>query len=218
MAYTFPMPITDFFDNMPITVSTFDLGESLEYNKTGAGEALTADLSERLWKMDCELVPDYHHEMDGARALLDVLGYAGRSLIAYPPYYYGPKEDKDGAILGASSVTLTAVASNRRDITLSGLPAGYVLSRGDYFGYQYGSNPVRYAFHRLARGGTANGSGAAIGLESSSFIQPGYALPAAVKLIKPQLKMVLVPGSVDSGSSRSRITAGVKFSLVQTFR
>ncbi len=218
MAYTFPMSVTDFFDKMPVTVSSFDLGEALEHNETGGGEILSADLGNRLWRMECELVPDYHHSMDACRALLDVLRYAGRSLIAYPPYYDGPAMDKDGSILGGASVTLTDVQSNNRDIRLAGLPAGYEISIGDFISWQYGSNPTRYALHRFASGGTANGAGQSPFMELSSFVRIGYTLPATVRLIKPQVKMILVPGSVDAGSSRSLITSGVKFTLTQTLR
>lgn len=218
MAFTFPMSVTDFFNKMPITVSSFDLGDALEHNETGGGEILSADLGNRLWRMECELVPDYHYSIDACRALLDVLRYAGRSLIAYPPYYNGPASDKNGSILGGSTVTMTAVQSNNRDIRLEGLPDGYVISPGDYISWQYGSNPVRYALHRFATGGTASSGGVSPLMELSSFARLGYTLPVTVKLIKPEVKMVLVPGSVNAGTSRSLITSGVRFTLTQTLR
>lgn len=218
MALTFPMPITDFFSKMPITVSKFDLGDALEHNETGGGEILSADLGNRLWRMECELVPDYHHSIDACRALLDVLRYAGRSLIAYPPYYNGPATDKKGTALAGHTVTMTAVQPNNREVRLEGLPADFVISPGDYISWQYASNPTRYALHRFATGGTSSSGGVSPLMELSSFVRAGYTLPVTVKLVKPEVKMVLVPGSVDAGMSRSLITSGVKFTLVQTLR
>jgi len=218
VAYTFPMAITDFFADVLITSSSFGLGEALEYAETGGGEILTADIGNRLWQMECEVAIDYFHQIEAVKAKLDVLRHAGRSLIAHPPYAFYPREDEGGALLGALSPSLVSVAANRRDIQIGGLPPGYILTAGDFLSFRYGSMPVRYALHQLARGGEADGNGVTGTMEVSSFVRSGYGLPTAVKLVKPEIKMVVKPGSVSSGKSDRLFTDGVKFTLVQTLR
>lgn len=217
MAYTFPMPLNQFFDGLPITVFSFDLGEALEMNETGGGEILTADMGNRLWQMDCEIKPGYYADIKQIKAKLDVLRYAGRSLLVHALGITAPQSDPDGSILGASVPVLNAVQPNNREIRLGGLPNGYVITTGDYLAFQYGSNPVRYAFHQVANGATAPGGVSGL-IELSSFVRPGYALGAPIQLIKPTMKMIVRPGSVDPGRSGGRFTTGVKFSLVQTLR
>ena len=218
MALTFPLPLATFFDGLPITQGQPDLGEALEYSQTGAGEILTADLGPRLWKADFQIAAKYYAEIEQIKAKLNTLRYAGRSLLVHSFPLKAPQYDPTGTILGAANVTLASVLSNNRDISLNGLPVGYKLTPGDFLSFQYGSNPVRYALHQVVVGGTAGAGGALNGLEVVPHVRPGYAAGAAVTLIKPVYKAVIVPGSVDAGISGSMITDGVKFSLIQTLR
>lgn len=218
MTLTFPLPASTFFGTLPITSFTFDLGEALEMNETGNGEILTADIGQRLWRIDCACPGLQYTEIERVKAKLDVLRYAGRSLIISAMPMKAPQNDPTGAILGLSAPVLNMVAGNNRELRIGGLPAGYVLDCGDVLSFQYGSNPVRYAYHRIIVGGAANGAGLSPLLEVAPFIQPGYSLGAAVKLIKAELKAVYVPGSFNAGSSAQGWTNGVKFSFVQTLR
>lgn len=215
--YTFPLPLDQFFDGLPIQSVNFDLPEMLASSQTGGGEILTADLGDRLWRADVVLAPQYYYEMETIKAKLHMLRYAARTLIVHQMPIIAPSYDRDGVILGASTVTLTNVAGNNREITLSGLPADYVLTTGDGFSFQYGANPVRYAFHQIVQGGTASSGGVAT-VEVVPFIQPGATLPLAVQLIKPIFKAVIIPGSFDPGESRGKFTTGAKFSVMQTLR
>lgn len=219
MALTFPLALTDFFAGLPIQTIEPDLDEALDYSETGGGELLTADLGPRLWSASVTLRLGEYGEMENIRAKLDTLRYAGRSLLVHAIPSIGPQADPQGVILGASDVRLAAVAGNNRDVTLSGLPAGYVLKGGDCFSFMYGSNPVRYAMHRIVANAdvVANGSGVAV-VESSSFIRPGYVINSAVKLIKPTFKAVIVPGSVRAGTTGGTKTTGISFMLRQTLR
>lgn len=218
MARTYPLTVAQFFAGIPITSFTFSLGEALESGETGGGEILTASVGNRLWKIDVDVAPLYYNQMEQIKADFDTLRYPGRSLIvpAMPLQY--PQYDPTGAVLGSSAVTLNAVAGNNRELKLAGLPAGYVITRGDMLSFQYGSNPVRYALHQIVVGGVANGSGITDYLEVSSFIRTGWVLNQSVKLAKPEVKAVYVPKSFNPGKSKGMFTDGVSFSLTQTFR
>lgn len=220
MAYTFPLTLAQFFDGLPIESAMFDLGEALEMGETGGGEILTADVGARLWKCDVEIALQPYFTAEQIKAKINLLRYAGRSLIVHPIPMVAPQYDPTGSILGggASAVSLIAVNANNREIKLGGLPVGYQLTIGDKLSFQYGSNPVRYALHEVASNGVADGTGATGWFELTSFIRPGYALLSNVKLIKPEMKAVLIPGSFSAGKSGGQVTQGMKFSLVQTLR
>lgn len=218
MALTFPLSAAQFFQGLPIQSFVFDLGEALETNENGYGEILTADIGSRLWTVDCKIRPGYYAEIEQIKARMDVLRQAGRSLIITAMPIKAPQFDPTGAILGASSVVLNAVQGNNRELRLGGLPSGYVITTGDVLSYQYGSNPIRYAYHRVVVGATAAGSGITGLIEVAPFIQPGFSLGVAVKLIKPEMKAVYVPGSFNPGSSGGQFTSDVAFKFQQTLR
>jgi len=218
MAYTFPMPLAQFFGKIPIQVAEPTLSDALEYSQTGAGEILTADMGPRLWRMNVNVRLGYYAEIEKVKAKLDVLRHAGRSLLVHSMPLVAPQSDPTGSILGANVVTLTSVNVNNREINLEGLPAGYVLEEGDFLSWTYGANPLRYAMHQVAADAVANGDGVMTNLELSTFVREGVVSGAVVTLIKPLFKAVVLPGSVSGGSSGAMITQGVKFTLIQTLR
>lgn len=216
MAQTFPMALVDFFDKVPIKTFKPDLTEAMEYSRSKGGEIFTADMGPRLWQMDIVVGARHYADMERVRARLNLLRSPGRSLLVHAMPIMAPQYDPTGAILGASAITLDAVAGNNREITLGGFPAGYVLQWGDCLSFTYGSNPIRYAMHQVADQKTADGAGVMANLEVTDFIRPGYALGAAVRLIKPIYKAIVVPGSSEAGTSGDMVTDGLKFSVIQT--
>lgn len=217
MAYTFPMPLADFFNHIPIASASFGLGEAMEYAETVGGEILTAELGNRLWKAEITVAPNRYAPVEQVKARLNVLRYPGRSLLVHSMPLVAPQYDPDGSILGASTVRLANVYSNNREIRLSGLPNGYILQYGDFIGWQYGSNPTRYALHQVANKVTAAG-GIADRVEVTPFIESGWVANQTVTLIKPVMKAIVIPGSTDVGSFGAQIADGVKFTVYQTFR
>jgi len=217
MAYTFPLPLADFFEGLPIQSFNSDLGEAMEANQTGAGEITTADLGPRLWRNDITIRVGHYADIERVKAKLNLLRQANRSLLVHSMPFMYPQSDPDGSILGASVVTLNTVQVNNREIVLGGLPSGYELTVGDFISWTYGSNPIRYAMHQIVNGDTATGAGLAF-VELTPFIHPGYVLGQTVRLIKPIYKAVVLPGSTKTGESRGQMTNGIQFSLIQTFR
>lgn len=217
MALVFPLPLADFFNGLPIEAGVVDLGEALEMSETGGGEILTAAIGNRLWKLDIAIATRDYQQGAAIMARLDLLRYPGRSLIARASPVAGPALDPKGLNLGGAAVTLAAVAANNRELTLVGLPNGYTLGPGDMLSFRYGTNPVRYALHRIAAGGAA-GTDGRLTVEVTPFIAPGWTVNAPVKLVGAEFKAVVVPGSVDPGKTGSTRVDGIKFSLIQTFR
>lgn len=218
MAYSFPLSLAQFMDILPIREMTFDLPETMELSETGGGEVLAADLGTRLWQGEIQLGDMTADEAAEALAMLDVLRRAAGSFMVHDKRRPAPRSDLNGAALSGFAVKLASVSGNTREVTLSGLPAGFQLLRHDYLAFSYGTNPTRYALHRIASPATANGSGVTGLFEVSPNIRPGWVANAAVSLVKPACKARILPGSVNPGRHRHTMTAGVSFRFQQTLR
>lgn len=218
MAFSFPLTSAQFFGQLPIQANSFELTESLDISETGWGEQIVADIGPRLWKADLVIRPGTYAEIERVKSRLNLLRQAGRSCLFHPlPLLWPQHSTNEGADIESAPTQLEAVAVNNRDVTISGVPVGYKFGVGDFFGFRYGSDPVRYALHQIQNDRTVSGSGE-VTFEVSPFIEPGYTLGAPVTFVKPLVKMVIVPGSTNVGSSRQMFTTGVKFSLIQTLR
>jgi hypothetical protein len=218
MALTFPLALADFFDGLKIQSAVLDLGEALQTEETGGGEIITADIGNRLWRMEIELPPLPYDQAEEMIARIETLRLAGRSLLVYPIPRRAPQSDPNGIILGGSTVQINSLNGNNRELTLKGLPNAYALKAGDMIGWQYGSSPTRYALHKLMSSGTANGSGVTGSIEIAPHIKAGAAVNTVVTLIKPLMKAVYVPGSFKPGRVQGMRRSGIGFTVIQTYR
>jgi hypothetical protein len=141
MAYSFPLSVTDFMRALPIAEISFDAPEQVEVNQTAGGEIITADLAPMLWQGEVRLGTMTHAEASHADVMLDLLRPAGRMFYAYDTRRPAPLADPSGLILGSTVPTIASLISGNRELTLAGLPAWYVLSRGDYLAFDYGEPP-----------------------------------------------------------------------------
>lgn len=215
MAVSFPLPAANWFGLLPVSSMTFDPVEHVVADMTGDGEWLTDDVAPMLWEGSVTLGRMLQSETDHASIMMDLLRPAGRMFWAFDIRRPTPAADPGGLILGASAPVIAALPAGNREISLSGLPAGYVLRRGDYLGFSYGGG--RRALHRLAEAQVvASGAGVTPAFELSTLIRPGAVVGAPVTLIRPAIPVMREPGSVVPGESRSRITSGFTFRFKQT--
>lgn len=222
MALTFPVPLADFFAQLPVQFSEPQLTESYETNETGYGEVLTADLGTRLWEMKVTIRDGSYNEMERVRARMNMLRQAGRTLLVHAIPGKFPRHDPTGSILGATVAKLTAVNANMRDVQLT-IKNGYRIYDGDFISFQYGNNPVRYGFHQVviptASGYVqANSAGLTPAFEVTPNIRPGFILNANVDLVMPKFKALIKPNSYSPGRTGQMQTTGINFTLMQTLR
>lgn len=219
MALTFPLSLTVFADTLLVQEVTCDLPEQLEQSRTAGGEQLTADMGERLWTGRVNLGPMVRTEIGRPETLIQVLKQ-GRIFQIYDRRRPNPLLDQSGSILGAATVTILALGSDPREMSLAGLPAGYSLSAGDYLSFAYTSLSVtRQALHRVVDTTVvADGSGETALFEVVPAIRPGAVVGAAVTLKKPFCKAVMVAGSASPSQGRSTLYEGLGFDWVQTLR
>lgn len=215
MALTFPLSLSAFADKLKIQTVNWRLERYDELSGLGSGEILSAQLAPPRIVGDVEMVPMYHAAASQVQALIESLDGAINSFYLYAPQKKYPQYDPTGSILGAASVTINTVGSNNKSLRLQGLPSGYVLTVGDYLAFDYGTNPVRRAFHRIVETVTTPGTGISPVFEIRPHLRPGVATGIAVTLIKPAAKVIIVPGSFNAGTAMGPMTDGMSFQVMQ---
>lgn len=218
MALTFPLSLAQFMDLLPVSSCIMHCPAQVQVARDGGGEILPADIGPRLWTADLTLGKMTAAEARPLRPLLTLLGQAGTSVMLYDTARPWPLADSGGVALGAATPTIASLSGDNRELSLSGLPAGYTLTAGDLIAFSYGSNPVRYAMHEFVAGSVADGTGATGLIEVTPPIRSGATVGTEVTLGRPSCKMQLVPGSLKPGQVTHTITDGIGFSLIQTLR
>ena len=216
MALSWPLSRAQLFDLLPVKSVRFRLPGALSTSRTGGGEIIVHGLGARLWQGEIALDMADHANWASIDARLALLEEPGASFLLCDPRLTGPISDPGGAILGAAQPKIAALNANNRELTLKNLPADYLVSQGDVLGFSYGTNPTRLAYHRVVTGGVAGGGGTTPSIEVTPFLRPGAAVDAAVSLVQPTLKAVLV--KADYGASRATLSEGGTISWMQTLR
>ncbi|MEL7167359.1 MAG: hypothetical protein AAGL96_17985 [Pseudomonadota bacterium] len=220
MSVTFPMPASDFLELLPVRSIDFELPETVEMSRTEGGEVLTETTGVRLWRGEVTLGRVQRSELRAVMTLLDVMRGGEASFMAYPKKFPYPAMDPDGSGLQGSNPTIRFLdATDARRMALEGMPADYRLTRGDMMSFRYASNPERVALHEmvdLTR--PATGAGETASFEVRPAIRPGAVLGAAVSLIKPEMKAVILSGTLQRGRSNRFVTEGISFQFQQSLR
>ena len=216
---TFPLSMAQFFDLLPATSVQFDPTENVELSETTGGEVIPADIGTTLWtgQIDMDLLTRWEAAEIGP--VLNLLKRGGEaSFLVSDSRRLWPRLDPRGLALGASMPSIQAVAPNMRELSLSGLPAGYVLSRADLIGWTYGASPTRHALHELVGSVTAGPAGTTALVEVNPPIRTGVAVGTPVQLRAPTCKARLIPGSGSIGTSKHTISTGATLRWTQTLR
>lgn len=213
MAITFPLAVENFADLLRIASVSWFLRDSQELSGLGNGQILAADLAPRLWEGNVTTGRMTFDEAMDMQALIESLDGALNTFYLYNPLRKYPREDPDGSILGAATPVIASLDANNKAMTVSGLPANYVLSRGDMLAFDYGS-PARRALHRVVETVTASGAGLSPLFEVRPHIRTGAAVADDIILAKPAAKVIMQPGSfsIENDTLNSCI---IKFSVIQ---
>lgn len=222
MTVQFPLALEDFFDGLRLSFLRFELSENMENSETAGGEILPSATGPRLWEGEVQISPKTIFDFDRVISKIDLLRQPGRSFFIGDPLRAYGELDPDGAILGANTVTVQSVGANNRELRLQGGPDDLVISDGDHLSIASGSNPVVHDYFRVVTGGTFNDAYAPPRtdlVEVQPFLPPGLVVGTQVRLKRPFLKAVYVPGSYQGGARRPGIKpAPVKFGWRQTLR
>ena len=214
---TYPLSYAQFLGALRVAEVTFRLSHPQEHTRLGDGTVISASLGASLWTGTIRLAQANHPRHAQMEALLALMDQPGATFLCHDPRYVGPTGDPTGTVLGSRTVTIHTVASTLRELRITGLPSGYVLSAGDMLAFQYGSSPIRYALHRIVVGGTASGIGLSPLLEVVPNLRPGVVAGLTVSLIRPACKARLLPDPT-YGAGRQALSRRASFDFIQTLR
>jgi hypothetical protein len=217
MVVTFPLSMPT-----PVRVRSarFRLDCLEEQSPTRGGKIISVERAEPLWALDiatASLTPSQRGEWLAWFGLLRSVnpfwGYDPdwRWPLAYRNGFGGLTRADGSAFDGTCRIQ--GVGSNTSEITLYDMPAGYVMSQGDYLAFSYGTSAR--ALHQVSVGGTASELGV-LGVVVTPFLRDGWAPNAVVNLVKASAKMLIVPKSIDRGEPDASGLAAVSFKAIQT--
>lgn len=197
--------------------TSFELMYRQEQSRSAGGRTYVKDLGDPLWTATYQSRQLDPNELDYWRARLDAMEnglqtFVGRHMSRCYPIKY-PRGTWPTGVSFNGVADLLSVGSNRKSISVSGLPAGYMFSVGDMI--QIGDADL----HRVMETAFAGGDGKTAVFEVRPHIWPGVdandspALTVTVK--KPACTMSIVPGSVQSQADPQTGWGAVSFQAVE---
>jgi hypothetical protein len=202
------MPTTDLMTVLPIDQASFLPQWSQEYSRQAGGTPRVADLGPELWlaKLTCSVAS--YSEAAESEAFVHALDGAIGTFYVWNPRAQYPRADPNGTILGAASVTIYELGLDNKSIRLAGLPVGYQLKRRDFFSFDTGSAPnVHRCLHQFVAPATADSNGRIALTEVRPHIRAGASTGLSVSLKRPAAEMFILPGSYDSHTTKSPLSA-----------
>lgn len=212
MTITYPLP-TSFFDEFPGWSTEFNLLWRQEQSRTAGGQTVVKDMGSPLWQMTAQSRSMKPNELDYWRARLTSLENGLKTFHAFPKSrcfpvaYPNGSWPTGGAFAGVGQVA--TIASNRKAISLSGLPAGYKVSVGDYV--QIGDKDI----HMVMEPVSAGGGGVTTQFEVRPHLWPGVTAPVVATLVKPSCVMAVVPGSISTTADMATGRGTVTFQAIE---
>lgn len=208
------MATTDLMNALPISAVQFQPMWRQEFSRQAGGTPRVADIGPEVWS--AKIQADFLDNDDAidAAALVNALKGSRLTFYVWEPRRPYPRKDATGSILGASSVTISAIASGYDTITLAGLPAGYQISKGDKFSFDWGSSPTHRALHEFSADATADSFGVLSAVPVVPLIRVGAVTGAAVTLVKPTAEMMIMPGTY-AFPSTGPTTSQISFEAIQ---
>lgn len=189
MAVTLPLS-TDLIDALDVDSVVFAPFYGQETTGQASGAIIVKELRSTLWKAQLSRSNILPADADELQADLLALEGSLYTFYCYNPRRAYPAADPGGSILGASAVQIHTVGASNKSLRLKGLPNGYVLTKGDYLSFDYGSSR---ALHQIIEAATADGSGITPEFEVRPAIRPGAAVNDDVSLVKPAALMRILP-------------------------
>jgi hypothetical protein len=197
MAITYPLAILPSF---PGWTTGFDLHWRQEQSTQASGRILVKDMGSPLWTMRAASKQLSPNTLDQWRAKLTALENGLQTFWGYPmsrcfPQLYPNGSWPTGGAFSGTTANLSAINANRKAVTLSALPAGFVLSVGDYISIARSGGAD---LHQVMETATASGAGVTNEFEIRPHLWPDVTITRAVSVKQPACLMTIVPGSLSA--------------------
>lgn len=207
------MPTTDLMVALVISSVEFIPNWRQEFSRQAGGTPRVADIGPEAWTAKITAGPMTNAEILQAEAVINSMRGSLDTFYAWNPRAQYPQSDPDGTILGASAVHISALGGDSKSLGLSGLPAGYVITQGDFISWDNGTHRC---LHQFVKSVTADAFGDTALVEVAPHILVGLLLSPStpVTLVQPTAEMMIMPGSYSSPSSGA-LTGTMSFTAVQ---
>ena len=241
-AFVYPYTAAFFMDTLGIEAVEWDIIRFDEFDSQGTGLDMQSEMADPKWTATLVMRELYNAEARAIAAKVRKLDGSALTFLVYDPSNAYPAADPGGRILdgtdwlfasgswnddnqwfdslalsatsaASGTVKLASIGSNNQSVSLSGLPAGYVLTIGDKLQINFGTDSVY--FFEVSETVTANGSGTTAAFEVFPHIAAGVAVNATVILKKAACKMTIQPGGFSPGRSQGVITSGTSISAME---
>lgn len=220
MTITFPRDFPS--DTVFAPGCTFEPSYQQVRAPTRGGGTQVANIGPDLWAMSYQTVPlsleqgmiwhAWLQSLRGGARLFKAWHPLCRYALAYRTAGYGGLTRAGGGAFDGTA-TLSAIATERDVVTITGLPAGFVFSVGDMISVPFAS--TGRALLRVVEAATASGAGSATpGVEP--FVPLAVATGVTVDLTRPWCNAVLDADSVQGPWQLGR-RAAVRFSALQVY-
>ncbi len=212
-----PISLPDFFESLRIEAGyRFYLPGLRQHSRTRGGEVLTSVLGRPLWQGTVTAIAKSRPETAALQAMIEDIDQTGKPFLVRSMPGCAPAADPNGALILTATPTILEVMPDNTRLQITGLPVGYRLQRGDFLSFMYGSDPVRFALHRITNALSVAGPEGGATVSLAPHIRPGATVGTAVRFHRPICKAVIVPDSISwpdyTGMGR------VSFDFIQTLR
>jgi hypothetical protein len=204
ITYPRTFPIT----SLIIEGMSFVLMEMVNVQPNLAGASLYTEIGPSLWQTTYRSREITPLQLGDVRAWLDTLTN-GRTFLGYDPLRQWPAAYPLGVNsftwpVPASPWTAKVVVSNPGlpwTIAVNDMPAGLIISPGDYIGWNtldttVTPNVTRYSLHRIVEGVTVAGPGTTVTLEVRPPIKYWPTSTIRADLFRAACTMQVIPGSL----------------------
>lgn len=217
MALTFPKPLADLSEQLPIASARWRMRRHDEISGTGTSQILGINVADELWTARVQLHVVGTDEADQIAADIESLDGVQNTFLFSSPTRAFPQADPDGSILGANNPVINAIGVNNKSMKISGLAADYPLTKGDLMSFTWSADPVRHGFHRVVESVQADDTGLTSFFEVRPHFRPGTITTLPVRLISPFTRVMILPDTFQYGDEDGPVTRGMSFEVLERF-
>lgn len=214
MALSFPLPWADCAATLPLGPGIWQLQRFEEITRSADSKPWVSELAAPRWSVRVTMGVMTHDEALAVQALLDLHG-SEYPFFLHDPRRSGPALDRDGALLGAATPVLHSVDMGN-GFRISGLPAGYGLSRGDLIGVQH-PGEGQQALYEVSMPVAAASNGITPLIHVRPRPRPQAAAGNPVQLLSPTALMILQPDSFEPGEPDGFVVRSMRFTAVEAW-
>jgi hypothetical protein len=213
MAITYPLAAADFWERLRfIGRPAFVPQHNRKQSMSVGGDILSSVYGRPKWSINVTLAGGWHNRNLLEEADVMHIGSRDGTILAYDLRRPFPATDPYGWKLGENVVNVKTKGSNNRSVSLEGLRAQFILTKGDKLSILYDTD--KYFLCEVMETIQADNNGDTDEFEIWPYIPDNVAVSDVVTLRKPCGKFKLVASSFRPGSDAGNVASGFSFSLI----